>query len=390
MNAVVASPPGAARPSLWRPLTLGRMPLRHRLAMAPMTRGRADPDGTPGALAAQYYAQRASLGLLISEGTQPSADGQGYLRTPGIHTSAQGAGWARVADAVHARGGHLFIQLMHVGRMAHPDNTPHHRQPVAPSALAPGVAMFTAVGPQQAPVPRALSIQEIRSTVRDFADAAERAVQAGADGVEIHGANGYLLQQFLSPSANHREDAYGGDIVGRTRFVLEVAAAVAGRIGAQRTGMRLSPGSSLGGIDEGPKGPQLYRHLVAGLADVNLAYLHLVHPGNEEQLRELRRLWPGALLLNRPGRPLQDLGADVASDLADMETVARWALSTPDLVERLHCGAPPNELDPATLYVGGAKGYTDYPVLAQVQQAVARPSLQSGRLLEPTTHGRAG
>lgn len=377
MNTVFENQPGLAHSPLWNPVVVGRMPLRHRLAMAPMTRGRADPNGTPGALAAQYYAQRASLGLLISEGTQPSADGQGYLCTPGIHTDAHVAGWARVADAVHARGGHLFIQLMHAGRMSHPDNTPHHRQPVAPSAIAPGVEMFTAAGSRQAPVPRALSIQEVRATVPDFADAAERAVKAGADGVEIHGANGYLAQQFLSPNANHRTDAYGGDIAGRTRFALEVAAAVVGRIGPERTGIRLSPGSSLGGIDEGTESSRMYRHLVAELADFGLAYLHLVHPGNEDLLREIRQLWSGALLINRPGRPLESLGADVASGLADIETVARWALSTPDLVERLHRGAPLNRLDPATLYGGGAKGYTDYPVLAEVEQAAAEPPLRS-------------
>lgn len=355
------SPPN---PMIWSPLDVGRMRLPHRLAMAPMTRSRAEPDGTPGPLAAEYYAQRASLGLLISEGTQPSADGQGYLATPGIHSDAHVAGWRRVADAVHARGGHLFIQLMHVGRMAHPDNTPHHRQPVAPSAIAPGQAMFTASGLQDIPTPRALSAGEVRATAQDFAAAAARAVAAGADGVEIHGANGYLIQQFLAPNANHRKDAWGGSIEGRARFALEVATAVAARIGPQRTGIRLSPGSRLGGIDEGAEGADLYRHLVAGLAELDLAYLHLAYAGDDTLLRDLRRLWPNALLLNRPNRPFDALGADVAAGLADVEPVARWALANPDLVERLRSGVALNEPDPATFYGGGAAGYIDYPALA--------------------------
>lgn len=363
MNAVPEKAKTIAHPTLWDPVTIGRMQLPHRLAMAPMTRSRANPDGTPGSLAAGYYAQRAGFGLLISEGTQPSADGQGYLNTPGIHSDAQVAGWSRVASAVHEKGGHLFIQMMHVGRMSHPDNTPHHRQPVAPSAIAPGVDMFTANGPRDIPVPRALSIEEVRATVQDFADAAARAIEAGADGVEIHGANGYLIQQFLAPNANHRDEAYGGDIDKRVRFALEVAAAVAERIGPERTGMRLSPGSQLGGIDEGSEAPDLYRHLVAELAEFDLAYLHVMHLGNDDLLRDIRRLWPNALLVNRGNRPLEALGADIEAGVADVAPVGRWALANPDFIERIRRDAPLNELDPTTLYGGGAAGYTDYPVL---------------------------
>jgi N-ethylmaleimide reductase len=178
--------PFDALQSIWTPVKVGRMQLSHRLAMAPMTRSRAKADGTPGELAAAYYAQRASLGLLISEGTQPSADGQGYTTTPGIHTDAHVAGWKRVTDAVHAKGGHIFIQLMHVGRISHPDNTPHHRQPVAPSAISAKQPMFTAGGMKETPEPRALSSEEVKQTVKDFAYAARRAIEAGADGVEIH------------------------------------------------------------------------------------------------------------------------------------------------------------------------------------------------------------
>jgi N-ethylmaleimide reductase len=349
--------------SLWTEFNLGRITLAHRLAMAPMTRSRALPDGTPAPLAAEYYAQRASLGLLITEGTQPSADGQGYLTTPGIHTDAHVEGWRTVTDAVGAAGGHLFIQLMHVGRVSHPDNTPHGRQPVAPSAIAPGSPMFTASGMQDIPTPRALTIEEIASTVDDFRTAAARAVEAGATGVEIHGANGYLIQQFLSPNANHRTDAYGGSVAGRIRFAVEVAKAVADEIGPERTGMRISPGAPLNGIDEGPHTAETYRALVSELAPLGLAYLHVMHGRDDDLLREIRDLWPTALLVNRGDRAREQLTGDLDTGLADVIPVGRWALANPDLVERLRRDAPLNEADPATFYAGGAQGYTDYPVL---------------------------
>lgn len=352
--------------TLWTPIKIGSIHLPHRLAMAPMTRSRALADGTPGPLAAEYYAQRASLGLLISEGTQPSADGQGYLHSPGIHTPEHIVGWRKVSTAVHAAGGHLFIQLMHVGRMSHPDNTSHHRQGVAPSPIAPQDKMFTLQGLQDIPSPRALSTSEIDATVHDFAQAAAMAVEAGADGVEIHGANGYLIQQFLAENVNQRTDLYGGPIKNRARFALEVAAAVAARIGAERTGIRLSPGSTLGGIREGDDHELLYHYLVEELAKLDLAYLHLAHSGNEPLLRELRKRWPKPLLLNRINRPLDAVGADIDAGLADMETIGRWSLANPDFVERLQAGAPLNAIDPTTLYGGDAAGYTDYPFLREV------------------------
>ncbi|MGH8116937.1 MAG: alkene reductase, partial [Rhodanobacteraceae bacterium] len=246
-------------PQLFNPIDVGRHTLSNRLVMAPMTRSRAKPDGVPGNLAARYYAQRAGVGLIVTEGTQPSEDGQGYLTTPGIHTDAHVAGWKKVTAAVHDQGGHIFIQLMHAGRMSHPDNTPHHRSGVAPSAIAPGAPMFTAKGMQEIPEPRALTTGEIRQTVEDFRIAASRAIEAGADGVEIHGANSYLVHQFLAPGANTRTDAYGGSIQNRVRFAIEVATAIAAEIGADRTAIRLSPGLTLWGIDEGPEGPDLYR-----------------------------------------------------------------------------------------------------------------------------------
>ncbi|HEV7371754.1 alkene reductase, partial [Arenibaculum sp.] len=267
-------------PTIWDPVRVGRLTLKHRLAMSPLTRSRANADGTPGPFAAEYYAQRASFGLLISEGTQPSDDGQGYPTTPGIYTDAHVARWRDVVSAVHGAGGRMIIQLMHAGRVSQPENTPHHRVPVAPSALSTGEKMFTARGMLDAPTPRALSGEEVRATVRDYRHAAARAIEAGADGVEIHGGNGYLLQQFFSPNANVRTDEYGGSIANRARFALDVAAAVADEIGPDRTGIRLSPGSRLGGIDEGEDYPRFYAHLVGELATLGLAYLHLAHGGN--------------------------------------------------------------------------------------------------------------
>ncbi|AUT64204.1 alkene reductase [Paraburkholderia terrae] len=349
--------------SLFDSVRVGRHVLRNRLVMAPMTRSRAQFDGTPGELAAEYYAQRADIGLIVTEGTQPSDDGQGYLTTPGIYTDAHVAGWKKVTSAVHAKGGHLFIQLMHAGRMSHPDNTPHHRQGVAPSAISPGTGMFTPTGMQEIPVPRALSTNEIRQTVQDFRHAARRAIEAGADGVEIHGANAYLVQQFFAPSANMRTDDYGGSIENRARFAIEVATAIASEIGAERTAIRLSPGTTMWGIDEGAEGPDLYRFLVAELDKLGLAYVHIMHQGNEVLLSDIRKLWTRALIVNRPGRPLERVGSDRASGLADLESYGQMVLANPDFVARLTANSTMNEANRTTFFGGDARGYTDYPHL---------------------------
>lgn len=345
---------------------LGCYTLPNRLVMAPMTRSRAQFDGTPGELAATYYAQRASVGLIVTEGTQPSDDGQGYLTTPGIYTDAHVAGWKKVTDALHAKGGHIFIQLMHAGRMSHPDNTPHHRQGVAPSAIEPGTGMFTAKGMQDIPVPRALTTEEVRQTVADFAFAARRAIEAGADGVEIHGANAYLIQQFFAPSANTRTDEYGGSIKNRARFAIEIAQAIAKEIGADRTAIRLSPGTTMWGIDEGAEGADLYRYLVAKLDKLGLAYAHVMHQGNEALLADIHKLWKGTLILNRPGRPREQVGSDVASGLADLEAYGAMVLANPDFVGRLKTNASMNDADRNTFFGGTAQGYTDYPTLASI------------------------
>jgi N-ethylmaleimide reductase len=343
---------------------VGRTTLSNRLVMAPMTRSRADSAGVPGDLAAKYYAQRAGVGLIVTEGTQPSDDGQGYLTTPGIYTDAHVAGWKKVTSAVHEAGGHIFIQLMHAGRMSHPDNTPHHRQGVAPSAIAPGAPMFTAKGMQEIPAPRALTTAEVRQTVLDFRHAARRAIEAGADGVEIHGANAYLVHQFFAPSANTRSDDYGGSIANRARFAIEVASAIAEEIGADRTAIRLSPGTTMAGIDEGAEGPALYRYLAAELDRLGLAYLHILHNGNEPLLTDIRKLWKQKLILNRPGRPRDQIGADVASGLADLEAYGQMVLANPDFVARLRANAPMNDADRNTFFGGAAQGYVDYPALS--------------------------
>ncbi|MFI5793452.1 alkene reductase [Streptomyces sp. NPDC051677] len=351
--------------ALWNPTVVGEIPLSHRLAMAPLTRSRATPEGVPTELNAEYYAQRASHALIITEGTQPSADGQGYPTTPGIYTAEHIAGWRKVTDAVHKVDGRVVIQLMHVGRISHPDNTPHHRQPVAPSAIKPSGVMFTANGPQEMPVPRELSAEEIAATVNDFRHAAAAAISAGADGVEIHGANGYLVNQFLFPSANQRTDQYGGSLDNRVRFAVEVATAVADEIGAGRTGIRISPGNpfQVNGLAESDP-HELYPHLLHALAPLNLAYLHIAHGGDEELLHTLRKLWPTTLLLNRAGADIATRAKDIEDGLADVITVGSMALANPDLVERVRADAPLNTPDPATFYGGGAVGYTDYPTYA--------------------------
>ncbi|MFJ7471713.1 alkene reductase [Peribacillus frigoritolerans] len=349
---------------VWTKTKVGRMNLPHRLAMAPMTRSRANVDGTPGELAALYYSQRASMGLIISEGTQPSEDGQGYLWSPGIYNEAQIEGWKKVIDAVHEKGAFMYIQLMHAGRMSHPENTPHSRQAVAPSAFAPGVQMFTQKGMQEIPEPRALTIEEINTTVQDFTHAAVAAVKAGADGIEIHGANGYLIQQFFAVNSNKRKDKYGGTIENRARFGLEVANAVAEAIGADRTGFRISPGDlAYMGIFEGEESSDFYRYFVPELAKLDLAYLHVMHIGNEELLKEIREMWPNKLLVNRMGRPLEHIDLDIEAGIADVAPIGAWSIANPDLIERLQAGATLNEADRTTFFGGDSKGYTDYPTM---------------------------
>ncbi|WP_292605166.1 alkene reductase [Nocardioides sp. REDSEA-S30_B4] len=345
---------------------VGSWELPQRFVMAPLTRNRS-PETVPTELNATYYGQRAGAGLIISEGTQPSAVGQGYLATPGIHSPEQVAGWRRTAEAVHAEGGRIVVQLMHVGRVAHPDNKAG-LETVAPSAIAAPGEMITAAGPVPHPEPRALGTHEVRGIVEDFVQAARNAVEAGVDGVEIHSANGYLLHQFLSPVSNTRTDRYGGSPEARARLSVEVTRAVAEAIGADRVGIRISPAHNIQGVlEEDPADTRAtYEALVDGIADLGLAYLSMLADPRGELTQDLRRRFGGPVILNSgfsEQTTFEEVEKLLIDDLADLVAVGRPFLANPDLAERWRTGAALNEPDPATFYGGGAEGYTDYPTL---------------------------
>ncbi|MER7830846.1 alkene reductase [Streptomyces sp. NPDC095602] len=353
--------------SLFEPVRLGRMELANRMVMAPMTRSRADQAGVPTPSMATYYAQRASAGLILTEGTQPSLLGQGHPATPGIYTDAQVAGWRSVTDAVHRAGGRIFNQIQHSGRVSHP--SVHGLTPVAPSAVRADGQIFTPQGPQGYVEPRALTTSEVEEVVAEFARAAGRAIEAGFDGVELHGAMGFLLHQFLAANTNQRSDAYGGSVQGRIRFVVEVVEAVAAAIGADRVGLRISPAKPINDIAEGDT-LELYAALLAALAPLGLAHLHLVAAAEEEVNDKIRAAWPGALIVNPlnsfPQAP-EDGGRGNAEEWlrrgADLIAFGRGFLANPDLPARFRTGAPLNALNPEGLYGGGDAGYIDYPVL---------------------------
>ncbi len=355
-------------PDLFDPITLPAWELPNRLVMAPLTRNRAGEGMVPGDLAVEYYRQRASAGLIISEGTQPSAVGQGYLSTPGLHTDEQVEGWRRVADAVHAEGGRIVVQLMHAGRVAHPDNK-GGLESVAPSALAAPNEMFTADGMKPHPVPRALTVEEIPGVVAEYVDAAKRAIEAGLDGVEVHAANGYLIHQFLAPGSNERTDEYGGSPAGRARFGIEVTRAVAAAIGAERVGIRISPAHNIqGALEQDPADVEAtYTALVQGIAPLGLAYLSVLADPSLELIAQLRKEFGGALIANTGFADVttrEQAQAVLDAGLADAVAVGRLFLANPDLPRRWQTGAELNEPDPDTFYGGGAEGYVDYPTLA--------------------------
>lgn len=354
-------------PSLFDPIDIGKLTLANRIVMAPLTRNRAGDGQVPQDVAVEYYSQRASTGLIITEGTQPSAVGQGYLNTPGMHTDAQRDGWARVADAVHDNGGHIFVQLMHVGRIAHPDNRPV-KEIVAPSAIAAPDKMFTATGPQDFPRPRALDTNEIPGIVADFVHAAKQAVDAGLDGVEIHGANGYLVHQFLAPSSNHRTDSYGGSPANRARLGIQIVTAVAEAIGPERVGIRISPAHNIQGAveDDEQDVTATYRALIDGIAPLRTAYLSYLADPRAALTRDLRARFDGPVIANSGFGEVtthESAQALLDEDLADLVAVGRLAIANPDLVERWRTGAELNEPKSETFYGGGAEGYTDYPAL---------------------------
>ncbi|MGW3044447.1 alkene reductase [Kitasatospora sp. NPDC001159] len=348
------------------PINLGGKRLANRVAMAPMTRSRAyGPGSEPTELMATYYAQRAGAGLIVTEGVQPSPVGQGYPDTPGLHTAGQVAAWRRVTDAVHREGGVVFAQLMHTGRIGHPSLLPEGLVPVAPSPVAARGQVFTHEGPKDFVTPKELSEAEIRQTIADFANAAHNAVEAGFDGVEIHGANGYLVHQFLAPNTNLRTDGWGGDVEGRIRFAVEVATAVAEAIGSERVGLRVSPGNPYNDIAE-DQPAEVYEALLERLADLDLAYLHLMEGPDRELTVRLRKAWPGTFVLNPFTYP-EVTGPEalklIEDGAADMVAYGALFLANPDLPARLAAGGPFNTPDAATFYGGDHRGYTDYPTL---------------------------
>lgn len=353
---------------LFSPLSLGPLTLPNRIIMAPMTRNRA-ADTVPNALMAQYYLQRVEAGLLITEGSQISAEAVGYPATPGIHTDAQEAGWKKITDQIHAKNGRIFLQLWHCGRISHPD---FHggALPVSCSALSAKGQTYTPAGLKDFVSPRALGLDEIPRVIADYAHAAERAKRAGFDGVEIHGANGYLIDQFLRDGSNQRTDNYGGSLENRTRFLLEVTEAVVKVWGAQRVGVRLSPLQAFNDMfDTNPKAT--FSHAVKQLNRFGLAYLHITEMGSDNpgaagpafDLAELRPLWQGVYISNG-GYDKARANAAIAKSRADAIAFGVPFLANPDLVKRLRSDAALNTPDPNTFYMGGERGYIDYPCLS--------------------------
>ncbi len=350
------------------PVTVAGVTLKNRIVMSPMTRSRAqDPGALATELMALYYSQRASAGLIITEGIQPSIVGQGYPWTPGLHSSAQVDSWRQVTDAVHEKGGVIFAQLMHCGRIGHPDLHEGGLMPLAPSAVAAEGQVYTSNGMQTLPVPVAMTEADIHQTISDFATAATNAIAAGFDGVEIHGANGYVVHQFLSDNVNLRTDEWGGSVAGHIKFPVAVATAVAAAIGADKTGIRISPANPFNGISESNVA-ETYSALVRELATLNLAYLHFMkNPMQGDLITEIRALWPNTLIVNdyvadRP-KGKADLGF-IDSGLVDLVSFGQLFLANPDLPARLETDGPYNTPDPATFYGGTEVGYTDYPALS--------------------------
>jgi N-ethylmaleimide reductase len=354
---------------LFSKTSLGPLTLQNRLVMSPMTRNRATGN-IPNELMAQYYAQRATAGLIITEGTSPSPNGLGYPRIPGIFSAAQVAGWKRVTDAVHAQGAKMFIQFMHCGRVGHALNLPAGARILAPSAVAAVGEMYTdAEGMKPHPVPQAMTEADIKSTIEEFAQAAKNAVAAGFDGIELHGANGYLLEQFIRPNSNQRTDRYGGSIENRSRFVLEVADAAIRAIGKDKVGIRLSP---FGVFNDMPLYDAMeadYTYLAQQLNAHGLVYIHLVDhssmgapPVPASMKATFRNVFNGKLILSG-GYDAARAESDLAAGKCDLITVGKPFLANPDLVARWKTGAAVNVPDMSTFYTPGAKGYTDYPVL---------------------------
>lgn len=346
---------------LLSPYRLGSIALENRVVMAPMTRSRAI-GGEPNALMRDYYAQRAGAGLIITEGVAPTPDALGYARIPGLFSEAQVVGWRAVTDAVHAAGGKIFAQLMHVGRIAHPANLPAGARIVAPSAVAAVGNMWTdAQGLQPLPVPKALDATSLVEARESFVSASRNAIAAGFDGVELHGANGYLLEQFLNPHTNLRSDDYGGSVEARARFVIETVAGVAAAIGKDRVGLRLSPHNTYNG--QAPYDDVLAQYLAVARGVRGIAYLHLVatpDPAAAATRAAIRATFEGPIILNG-GLDQASAEAAITSGLAELASFGRPFIANPDFVRRMQRGTPLAAPNPATFYTPGPEGYLDYP-----------------------------
>lgn len=353
---------------LYSPVTLRGLSLQNRVVMAPMTRSRA-PGNVPNALMATYYAQRAGAGLIITEGTAPSPNGLGYARIPGLYSAEQVAGWRAVTDAVHAAGGKIFVQLMHTGRVSHPLNMPEGARIVAPSAIALDGQMYTdAAGMQAYPAPEEMSEADIADAIGEFAHSAASAIAAGFDGVELHGANGYLIDQFLNAASNHRTDRWGGSVENRARFALAVTEAVIARIGADKVGIRLSPYGAFNGMTPDAELDALYTRLAAELGKLGILYLHTVDhssmgaPPVPVALTDAMRQAFGGLVVLSGGYDAARAEADLAAGRGALVAFGRPFLANPSLVDKLRAGAPLRAPDFSTFYTPGEQGYTDYPL----------------------------
>lgn len=358
-------------PNIFSPIQLGPLALPNRVFMAPLTRCRASEGHVPNDLNAEYYAQRASAGLIISEATSVSPTGYGYPSTPGIHTAEQVEGWKKITSAVHAKGGHIYLQLWHVGRISHPVFQRDGALPVAPSAVKPKGQVFTGAAMEDYVTPRALELSEIPAIIAEYIHGAELAKEAGFDGVEIHNANGYLLDQFLRDGTNQRTDSYGGSAANRARLTLEVTEAVIGVWGAERVGIRLSPGGVFNDMnDSNPL--ETFGHVLRELSQCGLAYAHItqvtaqdIAHGAKEGVgpKELRPFWKGNIV-SAGGFTKETGNRALAEGWADAIAFGVPFLANPDLPERLRKDAPLNQPDEASFYGGAEKGYTDYPFLS--------------------------
>ena len=347
---------------LFAPLNVGRYALANRIVMAPMTRSRADDAGVPGELVPVYYAQRASAGLIVTEGTFPSPMGKGYVRTPGIHSDAQVAAWKKVTEAVHGKGSRIFLQLMHAGRISDPSFLPGNATPVAPSAVQPKGASYTDEGMKPFVTPRALETSEIPGVIEGYADATRRALEAGFDGVELHAASGYLPMQFLSSGSNLRTDGYGGSAEKRARFSVEALQAMAAVAGADRVGIKLSPEMAFNDITDADP-VETYTTLVQAIGNMGLAYLHVALFGAPTDYHSLLRpLFRGAYLAGG-GLTRESAEALLHAGSADAVVFGSLFVANPDLPLRFRLKAPLNQPDSTTFYTPGAKGYIDYPML---------------------------